>query len=137
MFSSAEDTVTHCLIHGIHVFVAYFVRTFLRDVHLSCLNQHTSALYHTGNHHEFRTKGEKYSSVQPTFVSTSVQKIRILALKNLVNDWRLKLIYIIHRDSVRTSQRTLCFHYKDKLVFVWENSRCLLLECTELLKFIK
>lgn len=92
MFSSAEDAVTHCLIHGTNIFVACFVRTFLRDVHLSCLNQHRSALYHTGNHHEFCSEGEKYSSIQLTFVSTSVQKIRILALKNLVNDWKLKSI---------------------------------------------
>jgi len=52
MFSSAEDAVNHCLIYGTHVFFACFVRTFLRDVHLICLNQHRSALYHTGNHHE-------------------------------------------------------------------------------------
>lgn len=116
MFSSAEDAVTLSLIHGTNAFVAWFVRTFLRDVHLSCLNQHRSALYHTWNRHEFCSKVEKYSRVQPTFVSISVQKIRILVLKNLVNYWRLKLIYIIHWDSVRTSQRTLFFHYKDKWV---------------------
>lgn len=96
MFSSAEDALTHCLIHGTHLFVTCFVRTILRDVHLTCLNQHRSALYHTGNHHEFCSKGEKYSSVQHMFVSTSVKEIRILALKNLVNRWRRKLIYIIH-----------------------------------------
>jgi len=85
MFSLTEDAVTHCLIHGTHVFVACFVRTFLRDIHLSCLNQQRSALYHTGNHHELYSKCEKYSSVQPTFFSTFVPKIRILVLKNLDN----------------------------------------------------